>query len=209
MTSFVHVRMRQVLASFLMVACQSVGTVQASTVLQMGFDEVVDTASLIFEGTVQAVESREHADGSIHTYVTLQVQEIVKGQYPHEAIELRFLGGEVNGRRLEVSDMQLPVRGEVGIYFVETLTNTQVHPLVGWSQGHFLIAGEDRSVITTETGLPILSVSPEQATQSMSLSQGVAQGVQVQAQGQVFSLSRPMSPEDFKAAVRSIVAEEQ
>ena len=45
-----------------------------------------------------------------------------------------------------VADMQMPEIGELGIYFVETLSEQQIHPLFGWQQGHYLI------IINSQTG---------------------------------------------------------
>ena len=64
---------------------------------------------------------------------------MLKGEYAGSTLELRFLGGTVGTARLEVTDMLVPQVAERGIYFVESLSAPQVNPLVGWSQGHFLI----------------------------------------------------------------------
>jgi hypothetical protein len=49
--------------------------------------------------------------------------------------------------------MQIPELGEHGFYFVERLQAPMVHPLVGWSQGHFLIendAANEERIYTAE-----------------------------------------------------------
>ena len=123
----------------LLLLCLSCGFAQASTVLEMNFEDVVSQSELVFEGQVLGLESRQLRDGSIHTFVRFTVRDVIKGSYAGEEIELGFLGGSVGGRTLQVSDMQIPGIGETGIYFVESLTRAQVHPLVGWDQGHFLL----------------------------------------------------------------------
>ncbi|MEX1198744.1 MAG: hypothetical protein WEB57_12905 [Pseudohongiellaceae bacterium] len=122
--------------------------VSASTVVEMSFQDVVDSAELVFEGEVLSVESRQTGPRRIHTIVRFRVLDVIKGDHPGDELELRYLGGEVNGRRMQVTDMEWPEAGESGVYFVESLQRPLVHPLVGWSQGHYRLAadgqGEDR-----------------------------------------------------------------
>ena len=121
------------------VLCLVTAPALATTVLQLSFPEVVDSADLIFEGRVTDVEAVQTGPRSIHTKVTFEVISVIKGNYTHTDITLQFLGGEVDGRRLVVQGMQMPVQGDTGIFFVESLQETLIHPLVGWSQGHFLL----------------------------------------------------------------------
>tara|TARA_R100001377_G_scaffold62270_1_gene38128 strand:- start:407 stop:1051 length:645 start_codon:yes stop_codon:yes gene_type:complete len=183
---------------------------QASTVLQMSFEEVVDAAELVFEGRVTGLRSQSSADGSIHTLVSFQISDVIKGEFAGAAIELRFLGGQVGMRGLQVSDMRMPEQGETGIYFVESLRDFQVNPLVGWAQGHFLIEdlGSGASLVTTAGHVPVVSVqSADGAPASLAeaqFSKGVAKGVSVRA-GIASKASRGLSAQQFKASVREIV----
>jgi hypothetical protein len=67
---------------------------------------------------------------------------------------LRFLGGTVGNKTMAICDMKFPQPGERGIYFVASLERMQVHPLYGWSQGHFLLwpdeTGTDRVMTSSE-----------------------------------------------------------
>lgn len=188
--------------------------VHASTVLQMSFGEVIDKSELVFEGRVTNLESRRIQDGSIHTFVSFQIIELVKGQFASDTIELRFLGGEVDGRGLQVSDMQMPERGETGIYFVESLREFQVNPFVGWAQGHYLIEeiGNGDKIVTTASHDPVVSVeATEKAAmtiQQPSFSKGVASGVSVR-RGIVSAATIGISVDQFKASVREIVEQAQ
>ena len=106
----------------------------------------------------------------------------------------------------------MPESGESGIYFVESLTRVQVHPLVGWEQGHFLLASQagGTTIVTTAGHLPVLAVDAGTAPQAMSLSTGVAKGVAVRSgQGVAAALNRPMSVDEFKQSVREIAAQAQ
>jgi hypothetical protein len=184
----------------------------ASTVLEMSFKEVLTHAQLVFEGRVSAVESRREDDGMIYTFVRFEVLEVLKGEYAGSTLELRFLGGTVGTARLEVTDMLVPQVAERGIYFVESLSAPQVNPLVGWSQGHFLIepqAGGAAGVLTA-THEPVLAVDTAPVTAALNtFSKGVAKGVVVQESLSAQAASRPLTAEEFKRSVRALVAESQ
>ena len=179
----------------------------ATTVAQLSFDEVVGTAELVFEGRVIAVEARETGPRSIHTFVEFEVLEVIKGGYTDATIELSYLGGRVGNRQLEVSEMQLPAPGETGIYFVESLQNRHLHPLVGWSQGHYLIEQDShgRAHVQSAGHQPIraVSIAPFSAAQTLN-DDGVASGVQIQA---IEDEESAMSAAGFKALVRERVRE--
>ena len=194
----------------LLLACWSLASAQASTVLQMSLGEVVNNSELVFEGRVTDLESRRINDGSIHTFVTFQINDIVKGAFTSDTIQLRFLGGQVGSHGLFVSDMQMPEMNETGIYFVETLRDFQVNPLVGWAQGHFLIEdlGNGAAVVTTASHEPIVAVEAANGGSTTlaqsGFSKGVAKGVSVRS-GIASNASRGLSAEQFKASIRAIV----
>lgn len=179
----------------------------ATTVAQLSFDEVVGTAELVFEGRVLAVEARETGPRSIHTFVEFEVLDLLKGEYAAATIELSFLGGRVGNRQLQVSEMQLPEPGETGIYFVESLQDLQLHPLVGWSQGHYLIEQDSngRAHVQSASHQPIraVSIAPFAAAQTLN-DDGVASGVQIQP---IRDEESAMSATGFKALVRERVRE--
>jgi hypothetical protein len=138
------------------------GSSRATTLLEMDIDSIADQAELVFVGTVVASESVQNINGQYRTYVTFQVEEVLKGSYPGDSLELSFLGGNVNGRGTVVSDSRLPESGETGIYFVESLSENLVNPLLGWSQGHFLISQDQQGIarITTNRREPVLDIQP-------------------------------------------------
>lgn len=195
--------------ALLIVLC-SLAKVQASTVLQMSFGEVVAGAQLVFEGRVTASRSQRISTGSIQTFVTFQISDIVKGEFASDTIELRFLGGQVGSSGLHVSDMQMPEMGELGIYFVETLRAYQVNPLVGWAQGHFLIEDLDNgaTIVTTASHDPIVSVQAAEGSANTlaqtSFSKGIAKGVSVRS-GVASNAVRGLSAGQFKTSIREIV----
>lgn len=111
----------------------------ATTVRQLEFDALVANAALIFTGEVidrQAVWNQQKTH--IDSLITFRVQQVIKGEYNDARIVLRFAGGEIGAVREYVEGMVYPEIGERGLYFVETLERTQVNPLLGWQQGHFI-----------------------------------------------------------------------
>jgi len=188
----------------------------ATTVLQLSFPEVVDSAELIFEGRVTDVEAVQTGPRSIHTKVTFEVISVIKGNYTHTDITLQFLGGEVDGRRLVVQGMQMPVQGDTGIFFVESLQETLIHPLVGWSQGHFLLetdANGETRVLSAEhapvTGIA-LAVEPQTDTATENVGDalpvlddnGAARGVIVDHNVPAESA---MSADEFRGQLQSVL----
>jgi len=155
----------------------------ATSVREVSMDEMLQQSQFVFEGTVAAIEARENSQKRIHTYVTFEITDIIKGEYRSNIITLRFLGGTVDDATMVVSDMRLPQKGEHGIYFVESLERFQVNPLYGWSQGHFIVerdgAGSQR--VMTNRKLPVTGVMgympDEQMTPGKERVQALSKGV--------------------------------
>lgn len=115
-------------------------TSRASTVLEVSFDEAASQSELIFEGRVVSAYTRISTQtGQPFTYFELHILDIIKGTYAQPTITLGYLGGTKDGYVLRVSDMRMPTVGEHGIYFVESPSREQVHPLFGWQQWHLLV----------------------------------------------------------------------
>lgn len=190
-------------------------TAHATTLIQLDFDDVVATSELIFEGRVISVEARDTGPRTIHTYVQFEVIDIIKGSYGESTLELRYLGGQVGNRQLEISDMQLPQVGETGFYFVESLLSQQIHPMVGWSQGHYLIQRDHSGVARVQTAgsqpirdISTLSAGPVPPTVQTRIlgHDGSARGVQIL---QLTDSVETMSADNFRAAVHNIVQTQQ
>jgi hypothetical protein len=180
----------------------------ATSLLRFSFDELADHASLIIEGWVVSAESRvESPDGQIATYLRLVVLDRIKGPAVGAELELRFAGGTVAGQTMEFADMVLPAVGETGIYFVESLHERQIHPLVGWSQGHF-VERIDRQTglpgVFTPSGRAVSGISTDaSAPQQRQLLSGTGAALGVLVEDDA-SPSRPpaMSASEFKEAIR-------
>ncbi len=152
----------KVSAALLLTVTLGTNSGQAATLLNMDIDSIADQAELVFIGTVVASESLQNINSQYRTYVTFQIEEVLKGSYPGDTLELSFLGGTFDGRGSVVSDLRLPEPGETGIYFVESVSENLINPLLGWSQGHFLISQDQQGIarITTNRREPVLDIQP-------------------------------------------------
>ena len=123
-----------------------------TTIQKLNIDDVVMEAELVFEGEVLAHEVRVDSNSNlINTFVTFLVVDVIKGRNQTDTLELKFAGGTLNGETVLVNGLSIPQPGEQGIYFVESTANELINPLVGWSQGHFVIkeSGGKRMVFTS------------------------------------------------------------
>src|SRR5678809_1628534 len=137
-------------AGILAIGCSALAT----TVIPPSFDELVSRAEVIFQGSVTDVRSEWTGEGAqrhIMSYVTLKVEEAIKGN-PGASVTLRMLGGTVGAETMEVADGPKFKVGDRDILFVEN-NGTQFIPLVGIMHGRFRVkkdaAGQD-AVFTNE-----------------------------------------------------------
>ncbi|MGB0231337.1 MAG: hypothetical protein ACPF89_08330 [Pseudohongiellaceae bacterium] len=184
----------------------------ATTILGMNIDEVAQGAELIFEGKVVEHNVRENAAGMIVTYVTFRIEELIKGEYDEPLLELKFTGGRLGGQIMEISGLRIPSPNEEGIYFVESVNRNLVNPLLGWSQGHYLIyeeSGERR--VSTVNDRPVADVlSTQSVPVALRKPVSVIDGDTEPATGVVVSSDSPdpdqaLTTESFKAKIRALI----
>ena len=185
----------------------------ATTILGMDIDKVANDAELIFEGEVILHETRQNSNtGIIHTYVTFTVHDVVKGDFSADTIELKFAGGTFMGQIVEVRGLKIPKEGENGIYFVESTSRDLLNPLIGWSQGHFIIEQElgERRVRTidrqTVTDIQSVSSIPSVIKKPQAIIEGdgdVAAGVLVDSSS--LSIERALTVEEFKNRILDLL----
>jgi hypothetical protein len=185
--------------------CLLPGLLSASSIKRADMAEITRDAQLVFEGRVIGTRV-EQAPGerSIHTWVRFEVLDIIKGSYDKPDIELSFLGGTRGDLTVRVSDMQIPRMGEHGIYFVEDTGRRLVNPLIGWSQGHFLVKYDNRlkrQTITTLNGQTVRDIDTGARRSSLAeLSHGVAYGVITEETPHRQSID----PDGFKSLIREM-----
>jgi hypothetical protein len=182
--------------------------VAAASVAGVSLDEAIAGSELIFEGRVTGLETRTGASAAqIVTFVRFQVLDVIKGRSPGASVELGFLGGTAGGLTLWVPDMHLPQVGEHGIYFVESLSRLQVHPMYGWDQGQLRVKpdpADGSPRLYTHDGRAVTGFAPAQRgqeTAASGLSQGYPRGLAVQPDAPVAA----MAVADFKQQLRNRV----
>ncbi len=172
----------------------------ATTVIEPTFDELVGQAELIFQGTVTNVKSEWAGEGAqrhIVSYVTLQVDEKIKGE-PGTLYTLRMMGGTVEGQTMEVTDAPKFAVGDRNILFVEK-NGSQFIPLVGIMHGQYRVQRDAKSgaeFVANDHGAPVRAL-PTREGARMSDAEGDA------------SDEAAVAPNEFKAAIRAQLARKQ
>jgi hypothetical protein len=139
-----------------------VASLSATTVIPPTFEQLVDQAQVIFQGTVTKVNSEwigEGAERHIATFVTFEVKDALKGA-PGKSYTMRQFGGTVDGETMEIGDAPAFKVGDEDILFVEN-NGSQVIPLVGIMHGRFHVRKDDagREVVTTNQDRPLRDAS--------------------------------------------------
>ena len=84
-------------------------------------DQLAQFSSAIVEGRVTDVSvGRDVQTNAIYTYVTVAVDDVVKGDVPEREIVVKQLGGRIGDLTLAVSDQPTFSRGENVLLFLET-----------------------------------------------------------------------------------------
>lgn len=113
---------------------------RATTVIPPTFDQLVNQAQLIFQGTVTDLRPQwmgEGAERHIVTFVTFKIDDAFKGAL-NQTYTIRMFGGTLDGQTIEVTDAPIFKVGDRDVLFVEN-NGTQVIPLVGIMHGRFRI----------------------------------------------------------------------
>ena len=152
---------------------------------------------------------------AIFTNIRFRVIDVIKGEQEGEFISLKYAGGIVGDQDMRVSSMVYPQPGERGIYFIESKTQQLINPMVGWGQGHFVLAldssGTER--VLTEGRKKVLSLSAPELPQAANasarsrpagepseFSHGVARGIVTEEDGS--AVTTAMDKKRFKQALR-------
>src|SRR4051812_39034327 len=136
--------------------------VEATTVIPPSFDQLVQQAELIFQGTVTDVHAQwvgEGAERHIESYITFSVEDAVKGK-PGQTYTMRMFGGTVGDQGMAISDAPKFTVGDRDILFVEN-NGTQIIPLVGIMYGRFHVKKDDagEEVVTQNEGRAVKNVA--------------------------------------------------
>jgi hypothetical protein len=141
-------------------ACLALGlpATHATTVIPPTFDQLVNQAQLIFQGTVTDLRPQwmgEGAERHIVTFVTFKIDDVIKGTLS-ETYTIRMFGGTLDGQTIEVTDAPIFKVGDRDILFVEN-NGTQFVPLVGIMHGRFRIqtATSGREKVAKDNGAAV------------------------------------------------------
>jgi len=155
--------------------------ITATTVIPPTFEQLVQQAELIFQGTVTDVRSVWEGEGAqrhINTYVTFQIGENMKGN-AGSSYTIRILGGTVGDETMEVTDTPKFKMGDRDILFVEH-NNDQFVPLVGINNGRFHVQRDGqtgRDIIVNGEGEPVRDVTKfGREEESVSAAEAISPG---------------------------------
>jgi hypothetical protein len=126
-------------ALVLLVAAPSGG---ASTTLSDA--DLARAADVILSGQVVEVAAGWDAD-TIYTYVTIQVNDVVKGWLPERRVTLKQLGGRVGDLALVIDDQAAFTRGEDVVVFLSVRPRDRTLMTTALSQGKWTIARDAQS----------------------------------------------------------------
>lgn len=113
-------------------------TALSTTIKELSLNQLTNEAELIFEGRVK--DRNVIREGRlITTIVTFEILDVIKGEKNTTNLDLHFSGGELDGEVLEITGSKIPAINEHGIYFVESAEGNLLNPLLGWTQGHYII----------------------------------------------------------------------
>jgi len=162
-------------------------TLQATTVIPPTFDQLVNQAEVIFQGTVTDLRPQwmgEGAERHIVTFVTFKIDDPIKGVLK-ESSTIRMFGGTLDGQTMEATDTPRFKLGDRDILFVEN-NGTQFVPLVGIMHGRFRIQKEasGRENVSKDNGAPVADLAKLGSDEKAA------------------TTGRPLSTAEFKAAIR-------
>jgi hypothetical protein len=132
----------------------------ATTVVPPTFEQLVQQAEFIFQGTVTDVRSIWEGEGAqrhIETYVTFQVADAIKGNAVGTTYTIQMLGGTVGDDTLVITDAPKFRVGDHDILFVEN-NGQQFVPLVGIMYGRFRVQHDDQTgsdIVLNNEGEPL------------------------------------------------------
>lgn len=138
--------MNRVWALVVLLALVMSGHTAHAVMRGLSIEELTADADLVVDGTVEQVASQWSQDGrSIVSSATVAVIETVRGKSAKSYVAVEYLGGEIGGVGMKVSDMEPFSKGERVLLFLKVLRTSsegEVHRLVGKAQGKYYI-GKD------------------------------------------------------------------
>lgn len=140
---------------------------QATSVIAPTFSELVDRADTVIHGTVTGVRSdwaEQAGFRVIKSWVTIRLEEPLKGTAGNSVLTLEFLGGRVGESDMNVQGSPRFVAGDEIVVFIQG-NGRDACPLVGWGHGAYRVAvpsaGGEKQIVRMN-GLPLQSTADVQ-----------------------------------------------
>jgi hypothetical protein len=134
----------------------------ATTLVRLELDQMIDMAEGIFTGTAVFSEVVPSQDGkSPFTFVTFDVESVLKGVFPGRHVTLRLHGGTLGDTTTIVHGMPEFGVGETYLVFVHG-NGVDASPVLGWVQGQYQVVREALSgkpILVDWKGAPILGIA--------------------------------------------------
>ncbi|HSB10862.1 MAG TPA: putative Ig domain-containing protein [Blastocatellia bacterium] len=122
----------------------------ATTAVRPSDDDLIIGARAIVRGKVVSIESALDDSGRIYTYVSIRVQEVIKGQITERRIVLKELGGQVGDRAMAVYGNPQFTRGERVFLYLDTWADGSLRTYQMFL-GKFSIVQDPKSGLTFVT----------------------------------------------------------
>ena len=126
---------RNLFVAFVLVT--AVWQLDASTVVQLNFEELSRASNSVVAGQVTAIEANRDANGYIYSTVTIHVAEAVPQALVGTDYAFRMIGGTLNGQSTYIEGMPKFAVGDGLILFLNESTDSAMGPTVGLWQGVF------------------------------------------------------------------------
>lgn len=179
---------------------------QSATIQQIGTVELLEKSQLIVHAyVITSWTEVGPKDASVVTKVVLGINDVLKGDFEQPTMELTFLGGTLGPIRQHIAGSNIPVVGEEGIYFLEDPDRFLINPFFGWTQGHYRVRGEDRTLTTFE-GRPVFALRSATAPSVIRFAHDAAAGIVTNPE---LPDMQPMSVDDFKLQLSKMMSEKK
>lgn len=142
-----------------LVLCSFLLTASATTLLKLDLKTLTAKSETIVQGTVSEI-TFVREEGRIYTYVTIAVEEVLKGDDAQKSVEFRVLGGKMDDLITIVHGTPEFSKDEEVLVFLERPLADKPLVVTGMVQGKFHIArGPDDStlyVVPNINGTPLV-----------------------------------------------------
>jgi hypothetical protein len=170
----------------------------ATSVLPLFLDEVIDTAAVAFEGTcVDNRSERDPATGFVVTYTTFEVRDVLKGDVASRHT-IKQVGGALAGDQVDRRIDGIPrfAIGQDYVVFLAGVSSIGFSSPIGLSQGRFQVRAQGATRVVAN-GRDFAEI-----TARMRAHLPAAAAARFQKAG---GANREMDLQDFKQAVRNHV----